>query len=127
MNSKLVLLSLAGLFSPYALAELPEPAASTTISCQGAHWPTQSEVAHYLQAQQATPGESDANTQCAIDAQTRCHHHPEADRTADIRRVRQHIRSKGRHECRRGARYVRVDFYRPGQHVGALTQSSKKP
>lgn len=95
MNIKLLFLPLLAALPLSALAASPL-AASTTIRCASPDWPTQAQVARYLESPAPTDDASGP-----VDAAT-------AD---EVRLVSRHIREQGRLSCARGATHVRLDFY----------------
>lgn len=95
MNIKLLFLPLLAALPLSVLAASPL-VASTTIRCASPDWPTQVQIARYLE----TRARSDIASESTYVA------------TADeARRVSRHIREQGRLSCARGATHVRLDFH----------------
>ncbi len=116
MNRGLLVLSLAGLI-PCALAETPEPTASTTVSCENSHWPTSSQVTRYLQVPSVTVGRIDGRME--DNRNTHSLHSP-AGVTEEAERMTLSLRREGRHLCWLGASRVRVDFFAEPDHRAAM-------
>ncbi len=116
MNRGFLFLLLAG-FVPCALAETPEPTASTTVSCENSHWPTSGQVARYLQAPSVIVGRIGGHTEDSGNI-----HSPRsnAGMTEEARRMTLSLRREGRHLCWLGASYVRVDFFAEPDHRAAM-------